>query len=65
MREREAAVWGPVKVPISTRFQSNRTSKIAFRSSSKQALTRQVKATCILIILLYIYTTCLFVQILK
>lgn len=56
---------GASKVPISTRFQSNSTSKIAFRSSSKQALARQVKATCILIVLLYIYAMCLFVQILK
>lgn len=51
------------KVPISTRFQSHRTSKMAFRSSSKQALARQVKATCVLIILLYICAASLFVQI--
>lgn len=53
------------KVPISTRFQSHRTSKMAFRSSSKQALAQQVKATCVLIILLYICAASLFVQILK
>lgn len=56
---------GANKVPVSTRFQSNRTSRMAFKSSSKQALAQQVKATCILIILVYIYAVCLFVQILK
>ncbi|KAF5928110.1 hypothetical protein HPG69_017650 [Diceros bicornis minor] len=57
--------FGATEVPISTRFQGNRTSKMAFRSSSKQALAQQVKATCALIILLYIYAASLFVQILK
>ncbi|KAB1269576.1 hypothetical protein Cadr_000017457 [Camelus dromedarius] len=56
---------GVTKVPISTRFQSCRTGKMAFSSSPKQALTQQVKAICVLIILLYIYAACLFVQILK
>lgn len=56
---------GASKVPISTRFHSSSTSKMNFRSSSRQALAQQVKATCILIILLYIYAACLFVQVLK
>lgn len=53
------------EVPISTRFQRSSTNKMTFRGSSKQALTLQVKVTCILIILLYIYAASLFVQILK
>ncbi|XP_039718953.1 uncharacterized protein LOC120602800 [Pteropus medius] len=56
--------FGATNMPIHTRFQSNRTSKMAFRSS-KQALAQQVKATCVFIILLYIYAVSLFVQILK
>lgn len=57
--------FGATNTPIHTRIQSNRTSKMAFRSSSKQALAQQVKAACVLIILLYIYAVSLFVQILK
>ncbi|KAF6119561.1 hypothetical protein HJG60_010047 [Phyllostomus discolor] len=57
--------FGATEVPISTRFQIDRTSKMAFRSPSKQALAQQVKVTCVLIILLYIYAASLFVQILK
>lgn len=57
--------FGATEVPISTRFLSSRTSKMAFRCSSKQALAQQIKATCVLIILLYVYATSLFVQILR
>ena len=57
--------FGAAKVPISTRFQINRTSKMAFRSPSKQALAQQVKVTCVLIILLYICAASLFMKILK
>lgn len=38
---------------------------MAFRASSKQALARQVKVTCVLVVLLYIYAALLLVQILK
>lgn len=37
---------GATEVPISTRFQSNRTSKMALRSSSRQVLAQQAKAPC-------------------
>lgn len=57
--------FGATKVPISTRFQSNRTSKMASSSSSQQMLIEQVKVTCVLIILLHTYASSIFVQILK
>lgn len=64
-KEKGGCRFGATNMPIHTRFQSHRTSKMAFRASSKQALALQVKATCVLIILLYIYAVSLFVQILK
>lgn len=54
--------FGATQVPVSIRFQNSRTSKVAFRCSSRQGLAQQVKATCVLIILLYIYAVSLFVQ---
>lgn len=56
---------GAPEVPISTRFQNSRTSKMASKCSSRQALAQVVKVTCVLVLLLYIHAVSLFVQILK
>lgn len=56
---------GATSIPLSTRFQSSRLNRRAARRSSRQALAQQVKASCVLIALLYIYAASVFVQILK
>lgn len=56
---------GTTKLPVSSRFQSNGTSKMAVGASPKQALAWQAKVTCVLTILLYVCAASLLVQILK
>ncbi|VTJ57229.1 Hypothetical predicted protein [Marmota monax] len=57
--------FGATNIPLSTRFQSSRPSRRATRWSSRQALAQQVKASCVLVVLLYIYAASVVVQILK